>query len=115
MSSGANALVDDGTTVVTPINIGRQARDRTPGKPRHRYEQPPRRPLVLKEKQIMQTQPVQNTSLFVASRRWALGLLLAVLVALSAVYTPVALQELAGVNTTATAYACGPHSGGGGC
>ncbi len=62
----------------------------------------------------MQTQPMKNTSLFAANRRWALGLLLAVLVALSAVYTPVALQEVAGVNTTSTAYACGTH-GGGGC
>lgn len=60
----------------------------------------------------MQTQPMKNMSLSVASRRWALGLLLAVLVALSAVYTPVALQELAGVNATATAYACGAHTGG---
>ena len=60
----------------------------------------------------MQTQPMKNNSLFTTSRRLALGLLLAVLVALSAVYTPVALQEVAGVNATATAYACGPHSGG---
>lgn len=63
----------------------------------------------------MQTQPMKNTSLFAASRRWALGLLLAVLVALSAVYTPVVLQELAGVNTTTTAFACGTQTGGGGC
>lgn len=63
----------------------------------------------------MQMQPMKNSALFTTSRRLALGFLLAVLVALSAVYTPVALQELAGVNTTATAFACGPHGGGGGC
>lgn len=63
----------------------------------------------------MQTQPMQSNTRFTTSRRWALGLLLAVLVALSAVYTPVALQELAGVNTTAAAYACGAHGSGGGC
>ncbi len=48
------------------------------------------------------------------SRRWTLALLFALLFALSAIYTPVALQELAGVNLTTTAYACGAH-GGGGC
>jgi len=63
----------------------------------------------------MQTQPMKSTSLVTTSRRWALGLLLAVLVALSAVYAPVALQELAGVNATAAAYACGAQTGGGGC
>ena len=31
-----------------------------------------------------------------------------------AVYTPVALQELAGVNATTAAYACGTQTGGGG-
>ena len=62
----------------------------------------------------MQTQPMQRNTRFTTSRRWALGLLLAVLVALSAVYTPVVLQEVAGVNATTTAFACGAH-GGGGC
>ncbi|MCE7982373.1 MAG: hypothetical protein DYG89_14355 [Caldilinea sp. CFX5] len=52
------------------------------------------------------------------SQRWILAvlfvLLFVLLVALSAIYTPIALQELAGVNITTTAYACGTH-GGGGC
>lgn len=47
------------------------------------------------------------------SRRWTLALLFALLFALSAIYTPVAFQELAGVNATAAVYACGPQSGGG--
>jgi hypothetical protein len=55
---------------------------------------------------------MQRNTRFTTSRRWALGLLLAVLVALSAVYTPVVLQEVAGVNATTPAFACGPHSGG---
>jgi hypothetical protein len=63
---------------------------------------------VLKEKQIMQT-----LHLFTASRRWALGVVLAALVALAAVYTPVVLQETAGVDLTSAAYACGSHTGGG--
>jgi hypothetical protein len=55
---------------------------------------------------------MQRNTRFTTSRRWALGLLLAVLVALSTVYTPVVLQEVAGVNATTPAFACGPHSGG---
>ena len=61
----------------------------------------------------MQTQPMQRNTRFTTSRRWALGLLLAVLVALSAVYTPVVLQEVAGVNATTPAFACGSQTGGG--
>ncbi len=56
-----------------------------------------------------------RTHLF-ASHRWILAVVFALFVALSAIYTPVALQELAGVNLTATAYACiGAQTGGGGC
>lgn len=59
---------------------------------------------------------MQTNNLFQSSRRWMLGFLVAVLVALSAVYTPIALQELAGVTATTAAYACtGPQSGGGDC
>lgn len=47
------------------------------------------------------------------SRRWTMALVFALLFALSAIYTPVALQELAGVNLTPTAYACGSQTGGG--
>ena len=65
--------------------------------------------LVLKEKTTMRTMPLLSTS-----RRWTAALLLALLVTLSAVYTPVALQQMAGVSLTATAYACGSQ-GGGGC
>lgn len=63
----------------------------------------------------MQTQPLKNNIRFTTSRRWVLGLLLALLVALSAVYTPVVLQEVAGVNATTPAFACiGSQTGGGG-
>ncbi|MCE7982374.1 MAG: hypothetical protein DYG89_14360 [Caldilinea sp. CFX5] len=62
----------------------------------------------------MQTQPMKSLSVITAGRRWVLGLLLAVLVALSAVYTPVVLQEMAGVNATPPAFACGSQTGGGG-
>lgn len=48
-------------------------------------------------------------------RRWTVALCLALLVTLSAIYTPVALQQMAGVSFTAAAYACGPQGGGGGC
>lgn len=59
---------------------------------------------------------MKTNNLFQSSRRWTLGLLVAVLVTLSAVYTPVALQELAGVTAAASAYACtGPHTSGGDC
>ena len=47
-------------------------------------------------------------------QRWTVALCLALLVTLSAIYTPVALQQMAGVSLTATAYACGLQ-GGGGC
>ncbi len=47
-----------------------------------------------------------------SSHRWLVALLFALFFALSAIYTPVALQELAGVNVTSTAYACGAQTGG---
>jgi hypothetical protein len=54
----------------------------------------------MKEQKLMRTH-------LLSSHRW--------LVALSAIYTPVALQELAGVNVTPAAYACiGAQTGGGG-
>lgn len=48
-------------------------------------------------------------------RRLAVVLCLALCVALSAVYAPIALQQVAGVTLTTTAYACGPQTGGGDC
>ena len=48
-------------------------------------------------------------------QRWTVALCLALLVTLSAIYTPVALQQMAGVSLATTAYACGPQGGGGGC
>lgn len=47
-------------------------------------------------------------------RRWTVALVLTLFVTLSAIYTPIALQQLAGVSVTPTAYACGPQ-GAGGC
>lgn len=58
---------------------------------------------------------MRTMSLFATSRRLTAALLLALLVTLSAVYTPVALQQMAGVSLTTTAYACGPQGSGGGC
>lgn len=55
----------------------------------------------------MRTMPLLSTS-----RRWTAALLLALLVTLASAYTPVALQQIAGVSLTATAYACGAQSGG---
>ncbi|MBX3015415.1 MAG: hypothetical protein KF832_28100 [Caldilineaceae bacterium] len=46
-------------------------------------------------------------------RRWTVGVLVGFLVALSVLYTPVMLYEVAGITATTPAYACGPHSGGG--
>lgn len=57
----------------------------------------------------MHTMPLLSTS-----RRWTAALLLALLVTLSAVYMPVALQQMAGTSLISTAYACGSQ-GGGGC
>lgn len=49
-------------------------------------------------------------------RQWTLNLLVALVVMLSVVYTPVAVHELTGATLATTAYACDPHSsGGGGC
>lgn len=45
--------------------------------------------------------------------RWTVALVLALFVTLSAIYTPIALQQLAGVSVTPTVYACGPQTGGG--
>lgn len=47
-------------------------------------------------------------------RRWTVALVLTLFVTLSAIYMPIALQQLAGVSVTPTAYACGPQ-GAGGC
>jgi hypothetical protein len=59
----------------------------------------------MKEQKLMRTH-------LLSSHRWLVALLFALFFALSAIYTPVALQELAGVNVTSTAYACGAQTGG---
>lgn len=58
---------------------------------------------------------MNSNHLFQSSRRWTVGVLVALLLTLSAIYTPVALQEMTGIAWTTAAYACGPHTGGGGC
>ena len=58
---------------------------------------------------------MRTMPLFATSRRLTVALLLALLVTLAAVYTPVTLQQMVGVSLTTTAYACGPQGGGGGC
>lgn len=57
---------------------------------------------------------MRTMPLFATSRRLTVALLLTLLVTLSVVYTPVALQQMAGVSLATTAYACGPQ-GAGGC
>lgn len=58
---------------------------------------------------------MRTMSLFATSRRLTVALLLTLLVTLSAIYTPVAFQQMTGVSLTTTAYACGPQGSGGGC
>jgi hypothetical protein len=62
----------------------------------------------MKEQKLMRTH-------LLSTHRWLVAVLFALFFALSAIYAPVALQELAGVNATTTAFACGPQTGGGGC
>ena len=48
----------------------------------------------------------------VHTRRWLVMLAIAALIAVSASYAPVVLDEMANTNLTPAAFACGPASGG---
>ena len=54
-----------------------------------------------------------TTGIVQTSRRWLVALSIAVMVAVTAAYGPVLLQEVAGIAVSTPAYAC--YQPGGGC
>ena len=56
-----------------------------------------------------------NTGTIRNARRHMLSLVIAALVALSAAYAPVLLDEMAGTSIVTSANACGHQTGGGDC
>ncbi len=54
-----------------------------------------------------------TTGIVQTSRRWIVALVVAVMVAVTAAYGPVLLDEVAGISVSTPAYAC--NQPGGGC